>query len=214
MDWSGVGYCDVLSAVWTLILTAPIHCKGFIDEQVMQCYISPNLFWWTLLLLGWPESEDILICGWIMPFRVWTLCFIRSVSVFELFWDSSFMLVLFCVRQAMVTGCDHLILLNRCFVHNRKTKSYRFGMRVSKFTFHFCLNNCFYSRFKWFLDLKDFSLFTKFCTSMPLCKSNEHVNFYMLWDVIGHFGIVIYCELCQVLFPFLFHSWKCQASDG
>ncbi len=81
MDWSGVGYCDVLSAVWTLILTAPIHCRASIDEQVMQCYISPNLFWWTLLLLGWPESEDILIFGWIIPFRVWTLCFIRSVSV-------------------------------------------------------------------------------------------------------------------------------------
>uniref|UniRef100_A0A9J8AUD6 Phospholipase A and acyltransferase 1-like n=1 Tax=Cyprinus carpio carpio TaxID=630221 RepID=A0A9J8AUD6_CYPCA len=32
-----------LSAVWTLILTAPIHCRGSIAEQVMQCYISPNL---------------------------------------------------------------------------------------------------------------------------------------------------------------------------
>ncbi len=28
MDWSGVDYCDVLSAVWTLILTAPIHCRA------------------------------------------------------------------------------------------------------------------------------------------------------------------------------------------
>ncbi len=32
-----------LSAVWTLILTAPIHCRAYIAEQVMQCYISPNL---------------------------------------------------------------------------------------------------------------------------------------------------------------------------
>ncbi len=32
-----------LSAVWTLILTAPIHCRGSIGEQVMQCYISPNM---------------------------------------------------------------------------------------------------------------------------------------------------------------------------
>jgi len=32
-----------LSAVWTLILTAPIHCRASIGEQVMQCYISPNL---------------------------------------------------------------------------------------------------------------------------------------------------------------------------
>ncbi len=34
-----VDYCDV----WTLILTAPIHCWGSTDEQVMQCYNSPNL---------------------------------------------------------------------------------------------------------------------------------------------------------------------------
>ncbi len=37
-----VDYCDVLSAIciiysiiWTLILTAPIHCRGSIGEQVM-----------------------------------------------------------------------------------------------------------------------------------------------------------------------------------
>ncbi len=33
-----------LSAVWTLILTAPIHSRGSIGEQVMYCYTSPNLF--------------------------------------------------------------------------------------------------------------------------------------------------------------------------
>uniref|UniRef100_A0A9J7YGA6 WH1 domain-containing protein n=1 Tax=Cyprinus carpio carpio TaxID=630221 RepID=A0A9J7YGA6_CYPCA len=60
MDWSGVGYCDVLSAVWTLILTAPIHCRASTDETLMQCYISPNLMKkQTHLHLGWPESEDI-----------------------------------------------------------------------------------------------------------------------------------------------------------
>ncbi len=26
-----------LSAVWTLIPMAPIHCRGSIDEQMMQC---------------------------------------------------------------------------------------------------------------------------------------------------------------------------------
>ncbi len=41
--WTGVDYCEVLSAVWTLILTAPIHCRASISEQVMQCYISANL---------------------------------------------------------------------------------------------------------------------------------------------------------------------------
>ncbi len=55
-----VDYCDVLSAVWTLILTAPIHCRASIDEKVMQCYISPNLMKkQTHLHLGWPEGEHI-----------------------------------------------------------------------------------------------------------------------------------------------------------
>ncbi len=36
MDWSGVDYFWIkmfLSAVWTLILTAPIHCRGSFGEQ-------------------------------------------------------------------------------------------------------------------------------------------------------------------------------------
>ncbi len=34
----------LLSAVLTLvILTAPIHCRGSIGEQVMECYISPSV---------------------------------------------------------------------------------------------------------------------------------------------------------------------------
>ncbi len=39
----GLEWCG-LSAVWTLILTAPIHCRGSIGEQMMEYYISPNLF--------------------------------------------------------------------------------------------------------------------------------------------------------------------------
>ncbi len=63
MDWSGVDYLWIivmfLSAVWTLILTAPIHCRAYIAEQVMQCYISPNLMKkQTHPNLGWPDSED------------------------------------------------------------------------------------------------------------------------------------------------------------
>ncbi len=42
LEWYGL-LVMFLSAVWTLILTAPIHCRGSIGEQVMQCYISPNL---------------------------------------------------------------------------------------------------------------------------------------------------------------------------
>ncbi len=47
MDWYGVDYLWIivifLSAVWTLILTAPIHCRGSIAEQVTEFLISPNL---------------------------------------------------------------------------------------------------------------------------------------------------------------------------
>ncbi len=52
-----------LSAVWTLNLTAPIHCRGWcIGEQVMQCCISSNLMKkQTHLYLGWPEGEHIFI---------------------------------------------------------------------------------------------------------------------------------------------------------
>ncbi len=36
IDWTGVVWINVmfLSAVWTVILTAPIHCRSFINEQV------------------------------------------------------------------------------------------------------------------------------------------------------------------------------------
>ncbi len=42
--WTGVVWIIVmfLSAVWTLILTAPIHCRGSIGEEVTECYISPK----------------------------------------------------------------------------------------------------------------------------------------------------------------------------
>ncbi len=69
MDWSGVDYLLIivmfLSAVWTLILTAPIHCRASIGEQVMLCYISPNLFWWRInsftsrMAWGWENLRTI-----------------------------------------------------------------------------------------------------------------------------------------------------------
>ncbi len=64
MVWSGVDYLWIivmfLSAVWTLILTAPIHCRASIGEQVMECYISPNqMKKQTHLHPGWCQSEYI-----------------------------------------------------------------------------------------------------------------------------------------------------------
>ncbi len=55
MDWSGVDYCDVFTR---LILTAPIHCTASTAEEVIQCYISPNLMKkQTHLHLGCSEGE-------------------------------------------------------------------------------------------------------------------------------------------------------------
>ncbi len=63
--WTGLDYLCIivmfLSAVWTLILTAPIHCRASIAETVMQWHISPNLMRkQTHLNLGQPESEHIV----------------------------------------------------------------------------------------------------------------------------------------------------------
>ncbi len=60
--WTGVVWIIVmfLSAVWTLILTAPIHCRASIAETVMQSMthfsksdeetIFHFYFWWTIPL--------------------------------------------------------------------------------------------------------------------------------------------------------------------
>ncbi len=59
--WTGVVWFIVmfLSPVWTLILTALIHCRGSIGEQVMWCYISPNLM---------KKETQTFIFGWTTPF--------------------------------------------------------------------------------------------------------------------------------------------------
>ncbi len=96
MDWSGVDYLWIivmfLSAVWTLILTAPIHCRGCIGEAsdgILHFFKSVP---WTnklIYILGWPECEyifqHIFIFGWSIPLKLW-LC---SKCFFFLFQKSS-----------------------------------------------------------------------------------------------------------------------------
>ncbi len=58
--WTGVVWIIVmfLSAVWTLILTAPIHIHWSIAETLMLRHISTNLMKkQTHPNLGWPESS-------------------------------------------------------------------------------------------------------------------------------------------------------------
>ncbi len=64
--WTGVVWitCGLLwcflSAVWTLILTAPIHCRASIAETLMQWHISTNLMKkQTHRNLGWPEMSTL-----------------------------------------------------------------------------------------------------------------------------------------------------------
>ncbi len=61
--WTGEVWVIVmfLSAVWTLILTAPIHCRASIAETLMQRHISTNLMKkQTHPNLGWPDGGDVL----------------------------------------------------------------------------------------------------------------------------------------------------------
>ncbi len=88
MDWSGVDYLWIIvmffSAVWTLVLTAPIHCRASIAETLMQRHISPNLM--KKQTLGCPESK-----GWqnqqtlfYIPFRLlWPLTVISYRSKYR-----------------------------------------------------------------------------------------------------------------------------------
>ncbi len=71
--WTGVVWIIemFLSAVWTLILTAPIHCRASIAETLMQRHISTNLMKkQTHLHLGWPEDEhfqQMFFFWWTIP---------------------------------------------------------------------------------------------------------------------------------------------------
>ncbi len=69
MDWNHVNRLWIIvkfgSAVWSLILTAPIHCRGSIAEQVMQCYIFRlkhllNICHCTKCSIKWKKNLKIL----------------------------------------------------------------------------------------------------------------------------------------------------------
>ncbi len=85
MDWSGVDYLWIivmfLSAVWTLILTAPIHCGGSIGEQVMLYYYfsksdketNSSTSW---IIWRWVNFQEIFFYGWTISLRlINSLCY-------------------------------------------------------------------------------------------------------------------------------------------
>ncbi len=58
----------LLSAVWTLILTAPIHCRGSTGEKVMYAeFLQICSDKETRLHLRWPEVENCHI--WVNYFK-------------------------------------------------------------------------------------------------------------------------------------------------
>ncbi len=69
MDCSSVGYLWIivmfLSGVWTLILMAHIHYRGFTSEQVMLN--SPNLFQRRNNVIYILYDLRISIIGWTIP---------------------------------------------------------------------------------------------------------------------------------------------------
>ncbi len=74
--WSIVMF---LSAVWTLILTAPIHCRASIAEAPMNCYtFSTQIYWRNKLIYiyviwiawGWDYFQQLIIFGWTIAW-IW-----------------------------------------------------------------------------------------------------------------------------------------------
>ncbi len=51
-----VDYCDVLSAVGTLLLTAPIHCRGLTGEQVI-CSNEETKYSTAWMAWGWVHFQ-------------------------------------------------------------------------------------------------------------------------------------------------------------
>ncbi len=86
--WTGEVWIIVmfLSAVWTLTLTAPIHCRGAIGEQVMECYIYPVLMT-KQTRLHLRESAcsflQLLLTGCVSIFRSTALASASTESLFS-----------------------------------------------------------------------------------------------------------------------------------
>ncbi len=101
MDWSGVDYLWIivmfLSAVWTLILTAPIHCRGSIGERVIACKWQDANFLQICSNEETNWSTSWMAWGWVhFQFRVnysfyteisWLLIADFDIDKFEHNWD-------------------------------------------------------------------------------------------------------------------------------
>ncbi len=71
--WSGVVWIIVmfLSGVWILILTAPIHCRGSIGEQVMLHFSNPSSI--SQMAIGWVHFHTFSFMGELFLLRFCTI---------------------------------------------------------------------------------------------------------------------------------------------
>ncbi len=120
--WTGV-FCHLwiivmfLSAVWTLILTliltAPIHCRGFIGEQIMQWYISPNLFARRNKLIY--MLKGLKVSKFHSHFHVCVNYYFKTEESMYLFFSASlsvFMVLLHII--SFIVFIDHRFILYSC----------------------------------------------------------------------------------------------------
>ncbi len=78
--WITCGLLWCFSAVWTLILTAPIHCRASIAwDTDVTLHFSKSDEETTHLHLGWPDSECVFISGWTIPFTFAWMLIIWSI---------------------------------------------------------------------------------------------------------------------------------------
>ncbi len=75
MDWSGMDCLWIivmfLSAVWTLILTAPIHCRGSIGDAMLHFSKSDEETNSSRSWMAWGGAhfKQMFIFGWTTPLR-------------------------------------------------------------------------------------------------------------------------------------------------
>ncbi len=104
-----------LSAVWTLILTAPIHCRGSIGKQVMWFFISPNLLLWInkliCIFVGLRVSKCSANLHYTIPLNVLIL------NVFVQFWIIRFHFIVFAHLEISLNKKTQAVsssVYNRC----------------------------------------------------------------------------------------------------
>ncbi len=142
MYWSGVDYLWIivmfLSAVWTLILTAPIHCTKWCNATFLQISWRNKLIY--ILNSLKVHFHKMFIFGWTIPLKIWvgggyepslplSCCFSVWWCVFKSYW------CLFCCLSpvALVTFALDICMIHMCRVTDslRARRAFRETLQYS-----------------------------------------------------------------------------------